>query len=115
MLIQRQFIYLADLNPRRGTEPGKVRPVLVIQSNLLNKVHPSTIVCPITSKVVSGAHVLRVHLKKGLAGLSQDSNVLIDQIRAIDNQRLVRALGRTPDSVFEKVLENIQVVLDLKV
>ena len=39
-------IWLADLNPRMGTEPGKTRPVVIIQTDLLNDVHPSTIVCP---------------------------------------------------------------------
>ena len=113
MLIQRQLVYLADLNPRRGTEPGKMRPVLVLQSNLLNKVHPSTVVCPLTSKIVPGVRVLRVHLKKNQAGLSRDSDVLIDQIRAIDNRRFTRLLGRVPDSIFEKVLENVRIILDL--
>jgi len=38
MDIKRGWIYLADLNPRRGTEPGKTRPVLVLQTDMLNKV-----------------------------------------------------------------------------
>jgi mRNA interferase MazF len=46
----KQFeICLADLNPRFGTEAGKTSPVLIIQSDLLNKVHPSTIIYPITN------------------------------------------------------------------
>jgi len=113
MLIKRQWIYLADLNPRRGTEPGKMRPVLVLQSNLLNKVHPSTVVCPVTSKINFGVHILRVHLKENQAGLSRDSDILIDQIRAIDNRRFVRLLGKVPNFVFEKVLENVRIILDL--
>ena len=115
MLIQRQFVYLADLNPRMGTEPGKVRPVAVLQSNLLNPTHPSTVVCPLTTKIVAGVTILRVHLKKGQAGLSQDSDILIDQIRAIDNRRFVKSLGKVPSSIFEKVLENIFIILDLKI
>src|SRR5206468_867894 len=115
MLIQRGFLYLADLNLRAGTEPGKVRPVLVLQSNLLNPTHPSTIVCPLTTKVIAGTEILRVHLKKGQASLSRDSDVLIDQLRAIDNRRFVRTLGKLPDSLFKKVLENILIILDLKI
>ena len=114
MKIQRQLVFLADLNPRVGTEPGKVRPVLVLQTNLLNGVHPSTIVCPLTTKVVLSADLLRVHLKKGQAGLSRDSDVLIDQVRAIDNRRFTKLLGRVPDSAFAQVLENILLILDLK-
>ncbi|HCL27480.1 MAG TPA: type II toxin-antitoxin system PemK/MazF family toxin, partial [Candidatus Latescibacteria bacterium] len=50
---QRGGIYLADLNPRRGTEPGKTRPVLVLQTDLLNGAgHPSTVVFPLTSRII---------------------------------------------------------------
>jgi len=45
MLINQFEIWLADLNPNIGTEAGKTRPVLVIQTNLLNQIeHPSTII-----------------------------------------------------------------------
>jgi mRNA interferase MazF len=49
----KQFeIWIADLNPQIGTEPGKTRPVLIVQTNLLNSIpHPSTIICPITTNV----------------------------------------------------------------
>lgn len=61
--------YLADLNPRMGTEPGKIRPVVVVQTDLLNVVHPSTVICPLTTNVHPEARFLRVHLAPGEAGL----------------------------------------------
>ena len=64
MIPQKFHVYTADLNPRFGTEPGKIRPVVVIQTNLLNEDHPSTIICPITTKVHPEAKILRIHLKK---------------------------------------------------
>ncbi|MEN6456339.1 MAG: type II toxin-antitoxin system PemK/MazF family toxin [Prolixibacteraceae bacterium] len=46
MLIKQYEIWIADLNPQRGKEPGKKRPVVILQTNILNKIpHPSTIVC----------------------------------------------------------------------
>lgn len=91
MLIKRFEIWIADLNPQIDTEPGKTRPVLVVQTNLLNKIlHPSTIICPITTNIELGAEILRVHLHKGMANLYQDCDVMIDQIRAIDNARLIK-------------------------
>ena len=48
MNIQKFHIYLADLNPSFGTEPGKVRPVVVVQTDQINLFHHSTIVCPLT-------------------------------------------------------------------
>lgn len=111
----KQFeIWIADLNPQIGTEPGKTRPVLVIQTNLLNKVpHPSTIVCPITSNVKKGSEILRVHLKNGTANLRQPCDIMIDQIRAVDNKRLTKRIGVLPDELIDIVKENIQIVLDL--
>lgn len=115
MPINQFEIWIADLNPQIGTEPGKTRPVLVIQTNLLNQIpHPSTVVCPITTNVKKGADILRVHLKKGTANLHQACDIMIDQIRAIDNKRLTKKLGVLPDELAEMVKENIQIVLDLE-
>ena len=114
-MLTKQFeIWIADLNPQIGTETGKTRPVLVVQTNLLNKLpHPSTIICPITTNLKPDADILRVHLKKGEANLSQDSDIMIDQIRAIDNKRLISKLGTLPVRLTEQVKENIMIVLDL--
>ncbi len=115
MPIKQFEIWIADLNPQIGTEPGKTRPVLVIQTNLLNKIpHPSTIVCPITTNVTKDSEILRVHLKKGTANLHQACDIMIDQIRAIDNNRLIKRLGVLPDELIELMKENIQIVLDLE-
>lgn len=110
---RRGWIYWADLNPRRGTEPGKVRPVLVVQTDLLNVVHPSTIVLPLTTVVAPKASVLRVYLKRGEGGLEADSDVMVDQLRAVDNRRLVRALGPLPSEKLRQVERGVSAVLDL--
>ena len=113
-MIKRFEIWIADLNSRVGTEPGKKRPVLVVQSNLLNKIpHSSTIICPITTNIKNEAQILRVALKKGQANLQRDSHVLIDQIRAIDNQRLVEKIGTLPKDVEVEVRRNVSIVLDI--
>jgi mRNA interferase MazF len=85
MRIEKFGIYIADLNPRYGTEPGKKRPVVVVQTDLLNDVHPSTIICPISSKVSPKAEILRIHIDLKEAGLRASSDILVDQIRSIDN------------------------------
>ena len=113
MSIKQFEIWIADLNPKIGTEPGKTRPVLVVQTDLLNKVkHPSTIICPITTNVKKDAKILRVHIKKGTSNIHQDCDIMIDQIRAIDNKRLVKKIGKLPKELAEIVSENIQIILD---
>ncbi|MFC5282760.1 type II toxin-antitoxin system PemK/MazF family toxin [Pedobacter alpinus] len=114
MLVKQFEIWIADLNPQLGTEPGKTRPVLIIQTNLLNKIpHPSTIICPITTNVQHDSEILRVHLRKGMANLFEDCDIMIDQIRAIDNKRLIKKVGILTDNLIETVKENIGIVLDL--
>ena len=93
MKIKQFDIWIADLEPQRGTETGKVRPVLVVQTNLLNNEHPSTIVCPLTTNVEKDSNILRVHIRKGIANLKIESDFMIDQIRAVDNRRLLNKIG----------------------
>lgn len=113
MQINQYEIWIADLNPQIGTEPGKMRPVLVVQTNLLNQIpHPSTIVCPITTNVQNDADILRVHLKKGMANLNENCDIMMDQIRAIDNKRLIKKVGTLPTNLIEKVKENIAIIFD---
>ena len=110
----KQFeIWIADLNPRMGTETGKVRPVIVVQTDLLNKEHPSTIICPITTNVKQDSEILRIHLKKSKFGLKENCDIMIDQIRAIDNKRLVKKVGVVDTYTADKVRENLRIVLDL--
>ena len=112
MKIKQFDIWIADLEPQRGTETGKVRPVLILQTNLL-KDHPSTIVCPITTNVAPESDILRVHIKRGIASLKSESDIMIDQIRAIDNRRLTSKVGELPKDLQQKVKENIRIILDL--
>jgi mRNA interferase MazF len=115
MSIKQYEIWVADLNPQIGTEPGKTRPVLIIQTNLLNQIpHPSTIVCPITTNVKKESDILRVHLKKGEANLHQNCDIMIDQIRAIDNNRLLKKVGDLPKYLIEPVKENLMIIIDLE-
>ena len=114
MQIKQFEIWIADLNPQIGTEPGKFRPVLTIQTDLLNQIpHPSTIICPITTNVKNNSEILRVHLKKGMGNLHQNCDIMMDQIRAIDNKRLTKKVGNLPINLVQTVKENIKIVLDL--
>ena len=113
MIINQYEIWVADLEPRFGTESGKVRPVIVIQTDLLNNLHPSTIVCPITTNVNPESEILRVHLKKGTSNLKEDCDILVDQIRAIDNKRFTKRIGKLPENIITEIKNNISAVLDL--
>ena len=106
--IRRGWLYLADLEPRRGSEPGKGRPVLVIQTDLLTEAgHASTWVLPCTTRL-SGESLLRVPLPRGIAGNRQECEVMIDQSRAVDNRRFVRALRGLPRALLREVEDKLR-------
>lgn len=89
MSFRRGAIYLANFNPSKGTEAGKTRPCLVVQSDLLNEVgHPSTTVLPLTTRLLDGAAPLRYRVA-ARERLEADSDVMLDQTRTIDNRRFV--------------------------
>ena len=88
--LKKGEVWLANLNPTKGTEAGKIRPVLVLQDQaLLDVVHPSTLVAPLTTRLIEDIYPLRVRLN-AKDDLKKDSDVLIDQMRAIDNKRFVK-------------------------
>lgn len=111
MKIKQYDIWLADLNPSRGTEPGKTRPVVIVQTNLLNETHLTTLICPITTNVKREIELLRVHLKKGQ--LDKLSDILVDQVRAIDNKRLLKKLGQLTKEQKHDLKANLKIVLDI--
>ena len=111
MEIRQYDIWLANLNPSKGTEAGKTRPVVIVQTDLLNTVHLSTLICPVTTNVQPKLEYLRIHLTKGQ--LDELSDVLVDQIRAIDNTRLISKLGRLTQAQQVKLKGNLRIMLDL--
>ena len=111
MKIKQFDIWLANLNPSRGTAPGKTRPVVVVQTDLLNDTHLSTLICPITTNVQPEIELLRVHLKKGQ--LDKLSDILVDQIRAIDNTRFIEKIGHLTKDQKIKLRNNLRIVLDI--
>ena len=110
----RGEIWLADLDPRRGTEPGKTRPVLIIQSQaLLDASHPSTVIIPLTTNVIDDAEPLRIRIPAS-SRMRHDSDLLIDQLRAIDNRRLVQGpIAHLSNALMAQVAEAVWEILDL--
>ena len=111
---ERGEVWLANLSPRHGTEPGKTRPVLILQAQaLINAGHPSTIVVPMTTNLIDDAEPLRVRIPSQ-SSLRRDSDLLIDQLRAIDNRRLVKGpLSSLDEATMERVAAALREVLDL--
>lgn len=113
--IKHGEIWLANLNPTRGTETGKYRPVLIIQNQILLDIsHPSTLIIPLTTKLIDHAEPLRLRIK-ARDKLKKDSDLLIDQIRAIDNKRLIDGpLATCPSTFMLRIYEAVNEVMGME-
>ena len=111
---RRGDIYIANLNPFKGSEQGGTRPVLVLQNNDGNFYCPTLIVAPLSSKLKKMNLPTHFLLKKG-RGLYADSIVELEQIRTIDKCRIKRYIGRispeqmsgVEDAIYESLGLNI--------
>ncbi len=110
----RGEVWLANLNPQRGSEPGKTRPVLIIQAQaLLDSGHPSTLIVPLTTNTIAAAEPLRIGLTPA-GRLREPSDLLIDQIRSIDNRRFIDGpLVKFDDALMVRIGLAIKDVLGL--
>ena len=92
---------------------SEVRPVVIIQTNFLNEInHPSTIICPVTTKINNKTDISRIRIAKGNFGLYENCDIMADQIRAIDNSRMIKKIVLLSDELKLKLKENIGIVLD---
>ena len=114
-MFKKGEIYLAKLNPKKGNEVGKIRPILIYQTNLLNDCqHPTTIILPLSTILIDNTYPLRYRVNKR-DKLEKDSDILCDQIRALDNQRIIPNLIATLS--YKEILridKQIKIVLDIK-
>jgi len=114
MTPRRWHLYVVDLEPRVGTKPGKRRPCVAVQPDELAAAGlPSTVILPITTRIVSDAFPLRVRVPRGTCGLSADSDVLVDQMLAWDNTLFRRELGVLPEALQDEIRRALRDFLDL--
>ena len=111
-MIKRGEIYLVNLNPRRGNEVGKLRPALILQTDALNEIlHPTVIILPLTTNLID-QNILRFRIKKR-DKLEKDSDVLCDQVRAIDIERIKsKPLTTLSDEELLQLEQRVKIVLD---
>ena len=114
MRIKRGHLYIVDFNPRVKTKPGKLRPAVVIQSDLLSEAgYPSTIVIPTTSKLVDNPGLLRYRLRKGEGGVDRESDLLLGQVIAVANESFCQEIGVLPARIMEEVDRRVSIILGL--
>lgn len=114
MEIKRGHLYIVDFNPRVRTKPGKLRPAVVLQSDIVNEArYPSTIVIPTTTRLVEEPGILRLRIRRGQGGLARDSDLLLGQLIAVANESFRQEIGVLPDNLMDELKRRIRIILDL--
>ncbi len=113
MAVKRGEIWLAGLSPTRGTEQSGVRPVVIVQTDRANPHSPHTIIVPFTTRIRQRLLPSHVFVPVGEGGLTQASVALGEQIRVIDNDRLIRQLGALSIARMGEVDDALRAILAL--
>ncbi len=102
MAAKRYTIYWAQLDPTRGSEISKTRPVVVVSPDEMNKRLETVVVCPLTSQ-------LHPQWASRVQCVCADvpSEVAVDQIRTISKSRLTRQIGRLDAAAAQELREVI--------
>jgi mRNA interferase MazF len=109
---KRGSVYLVNLDPTIGSEIKKTRPAVIIQNDVGNQYSPVTIIAPITSGE-EAVYPVEVLVTAPEGGLSNNSVVLLNQIRAVDKRRLVKYLGSLDQETMRTVDRAITISLGL--
>lgn len=109
----RGEIYLVSSDPTLGAEIQKNRPALILQNDVSNQHSPITIVAAIASKFDKKLYPTEILISTKEGGLNIDSVALLNQIRSIDRQRLIKRLGRIKPETIKKVDMALKISLGL--
>jgi mRNA interferase MazF len=109
----RGDIYLADLNPSRGSEQAGIRPVILVQRQNLERFTRTVVVIPVTTNLRRAQVPGTMLIPAGEGGLSQESVALCYQIVVIDKQRLQRQLGTLSAIYLQRLGDALRYTLDL--
>ena len=110
---KRGEIYVVNFYPSIGSEIQKTRPALILQNDTSNIYGQTTIVAAITSKFDQKLYPTEVLIIAKEGGLDRDSVVLLNQIRSIDKQRLIKCIGSLTTKTMKQVDRAIQISLGL--
>lgn len=115
MTVNRGEIWLAELNPVRGSEQAGMRPVLVIQTNAINRFTTTILTIPFTTNLRRASLPSCIQVAAGEGGLSSESVALCHQLRVLDKTRLTKKLGKVSNAILEQIETCILFTLGIKI
>lgn len=115
MIVKRGEVWMADLNPVRGSEQAGMRPVLIVETNAINRFTTTVLTIPFTTNLRRAALPSCVKVLSGEGGLSSDSVALCHQLRVLDKIRVSRKLGELNRTTLEKIENCVLFTLGIKI
>jgi mRNA interferase MazF len=113
MIIKRGEIWLADLNPTRGSEQAGTRPVLIFQNNVINKYTTTILAIPLTTNLRRASLPSCVQISIGEGGLAADSVALCHQLRVLDKTRLQKRLGSVTPKTISAIESSVKFTMGM--
>ncbi len=107
----RSEVWMASLDPIRGSEQAGTRPILILQTDPLNNFLRTVVAVPLTTNLKWGQYAFCVFVTAPEGGLTSDSKALCHQVRVTDKSRFIRLLGQVSDATFRKVAQAVGVTL----
>ncbi|MBP6872559.1 MAG: type II toxin-antitoxin system PemK/MazF family toxin [Bacteroidales bacterium] len=108
--MKQREIWMADLNPVKGSEQQGIQPVVVISGNAMNDNLGIGIICPLTSKIKHYAGCL-VFKKDDINRLDDDSEIITFQVRTIARERMISKIGEITKQQLEIIKKGLQEIL----
>jgi mRNA interferase MazF len=113
MIAKRGEVWLANLDPARGSEQAGFRPVLVLQNDLISKFTVTVLAIPLTTNLRRSALPTCLRLDKGEGGLAEESVALCHQLRVLDRSRLNRKLGTVSPALLSAIENRVLFTLGI--
>lgn len=115
--MRRGEVRLADLDPVRGSEADKTRPVVLVSNDRANAAASRrgrgvVTVVPLTTNVAR-VYAFQVLVPAGVGGLTESSKAQAEQVRSVDVERIGRTVGRLPSTLMEDLDAALRLHLDL--
>ncbi len=106
MELNRGDIVTVNLNPKKGDEVGKIRPAVIISGNDENAILDTVILMPLSTDLIDDMLPYRMRILKR-ENLSQDSDLLINQIRTLSKQRIGEKIAKLTNDEYQEIIKSL--------
>jgi mRNA interferase MazF len=106
MELNRGDIVIVNFYPKKGDEIGKIRPAVIISGDEENSILDTVILMPLSTDLIDKMEPYRLRIN-ARENLKEDSDVLINQIRALSKTRIKEKIAKLTDDEYAQIIENL--------